>query len=70
MLKTVVLLHIFGETKKKYFLGFFSEWNAHKNLCEIKMFWNIINDFTVTFNQFNTSLLNKRIHFLMQKNIY
>ncbi len=46
MLKTVVLLHIFGE--KFFFLGFFSEWNAHKSLCE-NFFLNIINVFNVNF---------------------
>ncbi len=35
-----------------------------KHLFKMNIFCNIINIFTVTFDQFNTSLLNKRNNFL------
>ncbi len=55
MLKTAVMLIIFvlimtDSSKKKY-------------LLEIEIFCKIINNFTVTFDQFNVSLVNKSIHF-------
>uniref|UniRef100_A0A8C1N9F7 glutaminase n=1 Tax=Cyprinus carpio TaxID=7962 RepID=A0A8C1N9F7_CYPCA len=59
MLKTVVPLSISVETVK--FI---------KNLFEIKIFCNILNVFTVTFDQFNDSLVNKniiKIVFLLKK---
>ncbi len=34
------------------------------NLFEIEIFCNIVNIFTVTFHQFNVSLLNKNINVL------
>ncbi len=34
-----------------------------QHLFEIEMFYDIINVFTVTFDQFNGSSLNKRIDF-------
>ncbi len=56
MLKSVVLHHIFvgkHETEKLNF--------KEQNLFEIEIFCNIRNlsDFTITFDQFNVSLLNK-----------
>ncbi len=38
-----------------------------KHLFEIEIFYKIINVFTVTFDQFNASLLNKSINFLKRK---
>ncbi len=55
MLNTVALLHIFEETVKLY-----SEFFDKKNsVSEIKIFSNVINVFTVTFDLFNVFLLNK-----------
>jgi len=45
MLKTFVLLNIFGESSK--------------DLFKIEIFCNIINGLTVTFDQYNVPLLNK-----------
>ncbi len=42
------------------FLIFFHSKEQH--LFEIEIFCNIINAFTVTFDQFNVSLMNKSIH--------
>ncbi len=48
MLKTVVLLNIF------VFLGFFDEQKIKKNIyLKFNLFGNIINVFTVIFDQFN-----------------
>jgi len=49
LLKTVVLLNIFVET-----IILFSEFEQH--LLEIEAFCNILNVFTVTFNQSNDFL--------------
>ncbi len=38
-----------------------------KQLLEIEIICNIRSVFTVTFDQFNASLLNKSIHFLKAK---
>ncbi len=46
MLKTIVLLNIFLETMT----------------VSIEIFYNIINVFTVTLDQFNASMLNKSIN--------
>ncbi len=60
-----MLLHIFLETDTffffNYFSGFFNEWKVQKgqHLFDIEIFCNIINVLTVTFDQFNASLLNK-----------
>ncbi len=42
------------------------ESSKEQHLFEIETFWNIINVFTVTFDQFNASLMIKSIH-LFQK---
>jgi len=57
-MKTVVLLNVVVETII-HFSGFF-DWKFQKEqyLFKIEIFWNIINVFTVTFDQFNGSLLN------------
>ncbi len=34
---------------------------------KIEIFWNIVNVFTVTFDQFNASLMNKSINFFEKK---
>ncbi len=59
MLKTIVILHIFVYTAI-YFL-FFDKQKIQKNCIFIEFFCNIKNVF-VTFNQFNVSLLNKRVN--------
>jgi len=42
--------------------GFFDgQSSKQQHLFETEMVYNIINVFTVTFDQFNASLLNKRI---------
>ncbi len=56
MLKSVVLLHIFVETTIYFFQAFLLN---RKHLFERETFYNIINTFTVTFDQINASLLNK-----------
>ncbi len=43
------------------------ESSEEQHLFEIEIFCNIINVFTVTFDQFNESLLNKSINFLKDK---
>jgi len=46
------------------FQDFFDEQKVQKNhLFEIEIFYKIINVFTVTFDLFNASLMNKSIHF-------
>ncbi len=63
MLKTVVLLTIFVKTV--IFFKFFVDWSLkEQHLFDIETFYNIINVFTVTFNQFTVSLLNKSINYL------
>ncbi len=39
-----------------------------KLLFEVDIFCNILNVFTVTFDQFNASLLNKSLHFFQKQN--
>ncbi len=68
MLKTVVLHNIFVETV--IILFFRILWwieSSKEHLFEIESFCNIINIFTVTFDQFNASLMNKSINFLEKK---
>ncbi len=43
------------------------ESSKEQHLFEIEIFWNIINVFTVTFDQFNASLMIKSINFFQQK---
>ncbi len=43
------------------------ESSKEKHLFEIEIFCYIINAFTVTFDQFNESLLNKSIHFFQKQ---
>ncbi len=65
MLKIVVLLHILVETVIiVLFSGLINELKVQKNSSYLKYKSNniIINVFTVTFEQFNASLLNKSIH--------
>ncbi len=63
MLKSVVLLTIFVKTV--IFFKFFVDWSLkEQHLFDIETFYNIINVFTVTFNQFTVSLLNKSINYL------
>ncbi len=66
MLKTVVLHNISVETDTFYFSGFTDEHKSLKeqHLFEIEIICDIINDFTVTFDQFNVSLMNKSTAFL------
>ncbi len=43
----------------RYFIGFFEEHSSkEQHVSEIEIFYNIINVFTATFDQFNASLLN------------
>ncbi len=62
MLKTVVLHNILVETVK-HFLFWRIESSKEQHLLEMEIFCNIINIFTVTFDQFNAALLNKSINF-------
>ncbi len=63
MLKTVVLLYIFVETVIHFFSGFFDEQKVQKNSVYLKQkTCNIINIFTVIFDQFNASLKNNFLH--------
>ncbi len=48
---------------------FWEEISKEQHLFEIEILCNILNVFTVTFDQFNTSLLNKTIHFLKKNKI-
>ncbi len=51
-----MLLNIFVETVLDYIFWIFGGWNESSNAQHI---CNIINVFTVTFDQFNASLLDK-----------
>ncbi len=51
-----MLLNIFVETVLDYIFWIFGEWNESSNAQHI---CNIVNVFTVTFDQFNASLLDK-----------
>ncbi len=44
--------------------------SSNEHLFEIEIFYNIINIFTVNFDQFNTSLLSKSINFLLTPNFW
>ncbi len=73
MLKTDVLLNIFVENVIFFFFLLDSLMNGkHKRTTFIwnDIFCNIINVFTVTFEQFNASLLNNSINFLFKKKIF
>ncbi len=64
MLKTVVLPNIFMETvihKTIFRIRRLIESSKYQNLYEIDIFSYIIHVFTLTFDQFNASLLNKII---------
>ncbi len=54
MLKTAVLLHIFVETGTLFIFKSSKE----QHVFEIEIIWNIINVFTVTFDEMNAKLLN------------
>ncbi len=41
--------------------------NILKNVFEVEIFCNIVNINTVTFDQFNASLLNKKIYYFSKK---
>ncbi len=43
-------------------------WLIEKRLFEIEIYWNIINGFTVTFDECIASLLNQSIHFFQRNN--
>ncbi len=45
----------------KYFL---INWLKEQHLFKIEMFCNILNDVTVTFDQFNTSLVNTILKYI------
>ncbi len=61
MLKTV-LLNIFVETTMVFLsILCLRESSKVQHLFELKIFCNIINVFTVTFDQLNASLLNKNL---------
>ncbi len=67
MLKRVVLLHILVETIIHCFQDFFYWIETKKqHLFEMEFFYNIINVCIVTFDQFNTSLLNKSVNFFQK----
>ncbi len=59
MLKTVVLPNIFVETVIQDLQDLQKNRKFKRNLFEIEIFWNIINVFTVAFDQFNASLMNR-----------
>ncbi len=63
-MKTAVLLNISVEIMLFFLLRLFDEWKIQKNsIClKYKSFVNIIHFFTITFDQFNASLLNKSIY--------
>ncbi len=42
-----------------YFSGFFEEYKVHQHLFKMEIFCNIINVFTVNFDQLNVFFLNK-----------
>ncbi len=66
MLKTVVLPKVFvGHHDKKKIRILWLESSKEHNLFEIEIFCYIINVFTVTFHQFNASLLNKVLLLLL-----
>ncbi len=68
MLKTVVLTNIFVETVI-HFIFQDSQMNSSKeqHLFEIEISCNIINVLTVSFDQFNVSLMNKSVPFFKKK---
>jgi len=49
-----------------FFSGFFDKYKFQKNSTDMKMSlkMNILNVFTVTFDRFNSSLMNKSIYFI------
>ncbi len=57
--------------KPLYIFFFWNLWwiesSKEQHLFEIKIFCNIINIFTGTFDQFNASLLNKTINFIQDQ---
>ncbi len=60
-----MLLHIFVETMMHFYSqdSLMNRKFKRPHLFEIEIFCNIINVFTVTFDQFDASLLNKRSRF-------
>ncbi len=66
-MKTVVLHNIFVWYILFFRIHRWIESSKEQHLFEIETFWNIINVFTVTFDQFNVSLMNKSISFLKKK---
>ncbi len=65
MLKTVVLPNIFVEAGTLFFFRIL--WwieNSKQHLFETEVFCNIINVFTVTFDQFIGSLLKRNINLI------
>ncbi len=48
------------------FSGLFKEQKDKKTSFEIEIFCNILNVFTVTFDQFNAYLLNKNINLFLK----
>ncbi len=64
MLKTVLLPNIFVETVIHFMFFRIHRWiesSKEQHLFKIEIFWNIRNVFTLTIDQFNASLLNKKI---------
>jgi len=57
-LKTVVLLNVFVETDTFFIILWWIESWKEQHFIEIEIFCIIINVNTVTFDQFNASLLN------------
>ncbi len=62
MLKSCAASYFCGNRDTFDFSGFFDELKVQKNSIyfEIEIICNIINLFTVTFDQFNASLMNKK----------
>ncbi len=65
MLKTVVLTNIFVETDLFFRIHRWIESSKEQHFFKIEIFCYIINVFTVTFDQFNASLINKSINFFL-----
>jgi len=58
----IISIHIFVETDTFYLSGFFDEYKVQKNRV---IFCDIINVFTVTFDQFNASLSSLIFFFIL-----
>ncbi len=72
MLKTVVLLNIFVEIVIHFIFqdSLMNRKFKRTVFFEIEIVCNIVNVFTITFNQLNASLLNKSINFFQEEKKY